>query len=56
MGGRATKYSGPSTTFDGSAALQWGHDQLIAEMSNGVDLRNDVDRLQLGRDQLIAEM
>src|SRR5579884_251565 len=35
--------------------LQWGRDQMIAEMSKR-SLRSSTSRLQWGRDQMIAEM
>src|SRR5438876_438394 len=36
--------------------LQWGRDQLIAEMRTGLAFPDEVNLLQWGRDQLIAEM
>ena len=35
-------------------ALQWGRDQLIAELSSGLGNNGDMYLLQWGRDQLIA--
>ena len=38
------------------SALQWGRDQLVAEMSVQPDTVRALQRLQWGRDQLVAEM
>ncbi len=42
--------------FDDCFELQWGRDQLIAEMRLLVGVSRGTIRLQWGRDQLIAEM
>ena len=40
----------------GLASLQWGRDQLIAELISPVGRASSAAVLQWGRDQLIAEL
>jgi len=48
--------AGDRTLASALAKLQWGRDQLIAEMWSGKARQGKDKQLQWGRDQLIAEM
>src|ERR1035437_8597005 len=45
-----------ATSMIGTQLLQWGRDQLIAELGARVMRDPRIDPLQWGRDQLIAEL
>src|SRR5579884_1540948 len=43
-------------TRPGEFGLQWGRDQMIAEMMRGQVFDSQISALQWGRDQMIAEI
>ena len=46
----------PNTPISGVLALQWGRDQMIAEVELPTDGIKFLPKLQWGRDQMIAEV
>ena len=58
--GAATNWSRKFPAYNGmmaeAGALQWGRDQLVAEMTRSQDCCSAHEPLQWGRDQLVAEM
>ncbi len=46
----------PKNLFRAKTSLQWGRDQLIAEIHYDAPTQQYVGTLQWGRDQLIAEI